>query len=497
MKLKSRLIVTYTVFLGLALLALAVGMNVFAGRMFEKFVRGAIEERSAEIVRAVSELYNPMSRSFDILRLEAIGMLFVHEGYVIDVETEAGGEWSRVWDAREMDMQHCVAALREVEARMESRYGLRGELQNKSYPILHGGAVAGVAGMVNIATYGPFFYSENESDFLSSLNGLLAAFVVVCIVMVALLSVPLAVSIARPVVKAGEAAGQIAGGNLAVRLDESDKTYELAGLAHSINGMAGALQEADRRQKQLTADIAHELRTPLTCLQGGIEAMVDGVWEPTPVRLQSCGEEIRRLATLVDDLALLSRIEWENLTLNKTAFEAAPFLRLIADGFVPAAAEKNVVVKCLTPFPDNVLLTADYDRLKQVLMNLLANAVKYTDKGKVTLSARPLSIDPTRPFPIDPARPPANAPSRGALTEGVSSESPFSWEIVVADTGIGIGGEDLPHVFDRLYRSDKSRGRDSGGHGLGLAIAAAIVKAHGGTIGVESGEHGTAFRVLI
>jgi signal transduction histidine kinase len=468
MKLKSRLIVTYALFTSLALLALAVCVNVFVGKMFEKFVRSAIEARSAEIVRAVSELYNPMSRSFDIPRLEAIGMLFVHEGYVIDVESEMDGVWNKVWDAREMDMRHCVEALREIEARMESRYGLRGELQSRSYPIPQGTADAGMVGAVNIATYGPFFYSENESDFLSLLNSLLVAFTAVCIVMVAGLSVPLAVSIARPVARAGEAAGQIAGGNLAVRLDEADKIYELAGLARSINGLAGALEEAGRRQKQLTADIAHELRTPLTCLRGGIEAMVDGVWEPDPARLQSCAEEVRRLSTLVDDLALLSRIEWETLALNKTRFEIAPFLRLIADGFVPAAAAKNIAVECRAPFPKNAVITADYDRLKQVLINLLSNAVKYTDKGTITLSARPL------------------------LPGGA-----FSWEIAVSDTGIGIGDEDMPRVFDRFYRSDKSRSRETGGYGLGLAIAAAIVKAHGGGISVESDPYGTVFRVFM
>jgi signal transduction histidine kinase len=461
MKLRSRLIVTYTLFMSLALLALTLVINIFAGKMFEKFVRGAIGERSAEIVRAVSDLYNPMSRSFDIPRLEAVGMLFVHEGYVIDVEDGIGV----VWDAREMDMRHCVAALREIEARMESRYGMRGELQNKDYPVLYMGETVG---MVNIATYGPFFYSENESEFLSSLNRLLAALAGLFIVVAASLSIPLAVSISRPVIRAGEAARQIALGNLGVRLDETDKTRELAGLALSINGMAAALEESERRQKQLTADIAHELRTPLTCLQGGIEAMTDGVWEPSPSRLQSCREEIRRLSTLVDDLALLSRIEWENLRLNKTVFELAPFLRLIADSFTPAAAEKNISIVCVTPFPADSVITADYDRLKQVVINLLANAVKYTDKGSVTVSACPL-------------------PGGAA----------FSWEITVADTGIGISGGDLPHVFDRLYRSDKSRGRDSGGHGLGLAIAAAIVKAHGGVIGAESGANGTVFRVQI
>jgi signal transduction histidine kinase len=461
--LKNRLIVTYTLFVSLALLALTLIMNVFAGKMFQKFVRAAIQERSAEIVRAVSELYDPMSMTFDISRLEAIGMLFVHEGYVIDVENSDGV----IWDAREMDMQHCVAALHEIETRMENRYGLRGELQNISYPVWYGGRVTG---MVNIATYGPFFYSENESEFLSSLNRLLVALTVLFIVISAALSILLAVSISRPVIEAGEAAREIANGNLAVRLDETDKTKELAGLALSINGMAAALKEAERRQKQLTADIAHELRTPLTCLQGGIEAMLDGVWEPTPERLQSCGEETRRLSKLVGDLALLSSLEWENVKLSKTSFAIGPFLRLVCEGFIPAAAGKNITLICEPPVPADGIIGADYDRLKQVVINLLSNAVTYTDSGAVTVSARRL------------------------LETGT-----YSWEISVADTGIGINRADLSHIFDRLYRSGASRSRDRGGHGLGLAIAAAIVKAHGGEISAESGGpgEGSVFRVRL
>jgi signal transduction histidine kinase len=467
MKLKTRLILTYALFMSLALLALAIIMNIFAGKMFEKFVRGAIQERSAEIVRAVSELYDPMSMRFDVSRLEAIGMLFVHEGYVIDVENNAGV----VWDAREMDMQHCIAALREIESRMENQYGVHGELQSRSYPVFFGGAVTGT---VNIATYGPLFYGENEREFLASLNSLLIALALLFVIISAVLSVVLALSISRPIVKASEAARQIANGNLTVRLDSTgstDKTRELAGLTRSINEMAAALGEAERRQKQLTADIAHELRTPLACLQGGIEAMIDGVWEPAPERLQSCNEEVRRLAKLVDDLALLSSLEWESMRLNKTSFEIGPFLRLISDSFAPAAAEKNIVILCETPFSADLVI-ADYDRLKQVVINLLSNAVKYTAGGTITVSARPL-------------------PKNDA--------APASWEITVADTGVGISGEDLPRIFDRFYRSDKSRNRDTGGHGLGLAIASAIIKAHGGTISAASGAEngGTVFRIQL
>jgi signal transduction histidine kinase len=285
-------------------------------------------------------------------------------------------------------------------------------------------------------------------------------------------SVFLAAALSRPILKASEAARLIAreytrisGGERSIRISETYKTRELHELSRAINELAQELEEGERRQKQLTADVAHELRTPLTCLQANVEAMIDGVWKPTEERLKGCHEEILRLTALVEDLQLLTSLEWENLVLDKTVFDLEKMLRQTAEQFIPAAGEKGIAIMLdLQSGPVN----GDYNRLKQVVINLLSNAVAYTDRGSVTLRARPLSSGEGR-----------------------------QWEITVADTGIGISPEDLPHVFERFYRSDKSRNRRTGGRGIGLAIAAAIVKAHGGEIYAESGGGGSLFRVVV
>jgi signal transduction histidine kinase len=198
--------------------------------------------------------------------------------------------------------------------------------------------------------------------------------------------------------------------------------------------------------------------------------MLDGVWQVTPERLVSCHEEVVRLTQLVEDLQLLTNLEWEKITLDKSDFDLAQLLETTSEQFRPAAREKNIAIQLDTlPCP----VFADYNRLKQVFINLLSNAVKYTDRGSIIIKVAPM-------------------PDKRV-------------EVSVADTGIGIPADELPRVFERLYRSDKSRNRGTGGSGIGLAIAAAIVKAHGGSISAvpkdsvalgESGK-GSLFRVVV
>ncbi|MDR1389947.1 MAG: HAMP domain-containing protein [Treponema sp.] len=457
LSLKNRLSLTYALFISIALLILTLVINHFAFLMFSRLVRNNINERSGEIVRAVAEQYNPLGNVFDKGALEAMGMHFVHEGYIVRVESTRGAV---IWDARSCDMQQCADVIKTISDRMENQYRLDGKLQSRLYPVNFLGKTVG---NVTIETYGPFFYSETELQFLSGLNRLLLGAGIFFTLLSVCISIPIASRIARPILRAGEAARHIARGNLSVRIQESCKTRELNELSRSINDLAGALEEGERRQKQLTGDVAHELRTPLTCLQGNFEAMIDGVLTPDRERLESCHEEIIRLVRLVKDLNLLSNLEGES-EYHKSDFDLAKLAELTAGQFTGEALKKGIsLVLDLNAAP----LNADYNRIKQVLINLISNGLAYTDAGSVTVCVSP--------------------------REGGA-------ELSVRDTGIGIKAEELPRVFERFYRSDKSRNRGTGGAGIGLAIAAAIVKAHGGTITAESkgiGGEGSVFRVRI
>jgi signal transduction histidine kinase len=183
-----------------------------------------------------------------------------------------------------------------------------------------------------------------------------------------------------------------------------------------------------------------------------MEAMIDGVWEPSADRLSSCYEEIVRLNKLVEDLNLLSILEQENLILRRTEFDLTKLINAAAERFRPAALEKGIEIKLVNQ--EIVMVNGDYDRLTQVFINLISNAVKYTDRGGVTVTI---------------------------------AETQDYCEVRVADTGIGMGEEELSHIFERFYRSDKSRGRNTGGAGIGLTIVQTIVDAHGGQVRAESG----------
>lgn len=459
--LQNRLVFTYTLFISLALGILTLTVNLFTGLIFTVLIKDNIAAKSAEILRVMGDQYRPL-RGFDPLAIEAMGMYFVHEGYIIRVE-DAGG--NLVWDARSCDMQECTAVLKDISERMEKGFRVKGGMQSRRYPVIRGGSPVGT---VTIETYGPFFYSETESRFLSSLNKLLILVALMLTLLSVGISLLLAQAIARPVNKAAEAARHIAqvhsqGLNLeapGIRIPDRYRTRELAELSRSINELAEKLEAGERRQKQLTGDIAHELRTPLACLQGDMEAMIDGVYPPDKPHLESCHEEIIRLTSLVQDLNTLTVLEGEGLRgmeegmmLHKTAFDLGALLGLTGEQFRTAAGEKGIEL-CLNLAESPII--ADWDRLKQVFINLLSNAVKYTDRGRITLSVARAEI----PGPV--------------------------WEVTVADTGMGIPEKDIPHIFERFYRSDKSRNRATGGAGIGLTIAAAIVHAHGGIIRAES-----------
>jgi len=266
-----------------------------------------------------------------------------------------------------------------------------------------------------------------------------------------------------PVADVMAAADAVAEGDMSVRVRE-DIPGEFGRLARSFNRMTAELERSEQQRRNLTADVAHELRTPLHIIQGNLEGILDGVYQPTPEQITATLEETRLLARLVSDLQTLSLAEAGQLPLHRVPVSAADLLSDVATSFSGQAAEAGVDLQIETTGDEAALTSdADPDRLDQLLSNLVANALRYTPAGgKVTLRAAPLE-------------------------GGV--------RLTVADTGAGILEEDLPYIFDRFWRGDRSRTRKEGtGSGLGLAIARQLVQAHGGTIRADSQPgNGTTF----
>lgn len=233
---------------------------------------------------------------------------------------------------------------------------------------------------------------------------------------------------------------------------------EIADVGRAFNLMADSLERAESLRRNLIADIAHELGTPLTVIQGNLRAMLDGVYPLEQQEISTLYDETRLLARLVDDLRELALADAGQLPLRPQVVDLSEMLRAAAERFAMAAETQNVeiVVAGESALPP---VSADADRVAQVLRNLLANALRHTPaSGRITLQGESV---------------------------GAGGASP-SVRVSIVDTGTGIAAEDLPHVFERFYRGDRSRARSSGGAGLGLAIARAWVNAMGGEIGVES-----------
>ncbi len=258
--------------------------------------------------------------------------------------------------------------------------------------------------------------------------------------------------ITRPLMTLTAASARIASGDLAARVTVQSND-ELGTLATTFNRMATHLQTQETLRRNLVADVAHELRTPLTGIQGTVEAIQDGVFPLTIEQVGSIHEQVILLNRLVEDLRTLTNAEAGQLHLDKTTLDLVALCETQVQSFQAQAITQQtdlyLTIKDAPP-----LIHADHQRVGQVLVNLLSNALRHTPSGGVVEVAL------------------------STTAQGV--------EVSVTDSGEGIAPQELPHIFDRFYRTDHSRNRQTGGSGLGLAIARQLVEAHGGKLWAES-----------
>ena len=432
--------------------------NYLINKQFTEYITRQQELRAQIITASISEQYITQKNQWDIEYIHTIGMLSLYEGYILKVYDREGRS---LWDAQSHDMALCNRIMEEISERMRINYPqLEGEFQSEAYPLTQNGLRIG---SVSISYFGPFFLSENEFKFLDSLNKVLIGVGLASLILSILIGHILARRISSPVLKTVEVTKKIAEGNYNVRLEEKADTRELNMLVGSINHLAYSLETLEKLRKQLTGDVAHELRTPITILQSHMEAMIEGVWEPTQERLEGCYEETVRISKLVDDLEQLAKVENRNIKLNKSIFSIQELMRKTADSFENELYKKNLKLALRGP---EVNLYGDPDRMQQVLINLMSNAVKYTGNGgNISFTA----------FETGDA-------------------AGFS----ITDDGIGIPKEEQPFIFERFYRADKSRNRSSGGSGIGLTIVKSIVEAHDGRVKVISQPNeGSTFTVIL
>jgi two-component system sensor histidine kinase BaeS len=285
---------------------------------------------------------------------------------------------------------------------------------------------------------------------------------VVSAVIAVLVALYLAVTLSRPLRHIRAGADAMSAGDLDARVPESGDD-EIAAVAAALNRLAETLQLEEGLRKESVADLAHELRTPVQGILARVEAAQDGVLADEKANLSAMHDEALRLARLLDDLSALAEAERPGLLLDAHPVDLAAIAGSQTAAFAGAFTDKGVDLSSdLQPG----IVDGDPRRLEQIAVNLLSNALRYTDAG-------------------------------GSVRVVVRGDGDQVL-LQVADTGIGISAEDLPRVFTRFWRGEKSRSRDTGGAGIGLSIVKELVEAHGGTVSVESTPgRGSVFRVAL
>lgn len=317
-------------------------------------------------------------------------------------------------------------------------------------------------GMLKV--YYPKGFVDSESVFLQTIQKYILIAVIITVILALAFSMLFSKRLTSGLNSLSGAVEELTKHKKNVRVPLDNLSLEMKQLGIAFNELAMSLDKEERLRKEFTGDLAHELRTPLATLRSQIEAFQDGIWEPTPARLQQSHSELMRLVRLVNELEKLLAAENPQIRLNETKLEAGKILSSIQNLQTPIFKQKGVKL-VIVPSDENITFKGDLDKVTQILTNVVNNALKYTPEG-------------------------------GTVKISALKEDGFGG-FQIQDEGIGIASQDLPHIFERFYRGDKSRARKTGGIGVGLSIVKALVEAHKGSITVESElDQGTTFTVL-
>lgn len=293
---------------------------------------------------------------------------------------------------------------------------------------------------------------DSNRMFIEAVHRYLLWAALVAMILALLLSYLMTKRVLRPLLQMTRISKELASGNFSNRVEVVSRD-EVGQLGTAFNQMANSLEQLEQLRKNMVTDVAHELRTPLTNLRGYLEGLSDAVVPPSVETFHMLESEILRLVNLVDDLQQLSKAESAQAFLQRRHLHIRTLITQLLSLFELRLQAKNIEVQVKIE-PPELTLSADPDKLLQALRNLLENALRYTPKkGEISIAAHKIE-DMT--------------------------------EIAVINTGAEIAAADLPYIFERFFRVDRSRSRDHGGAGIGLSIVKQLVEAHGGQVGADS-----------
>jgi signal transduction histidine kinase len=321
-----------------------------------------------------------------------------------------------------------------------------------------------VVGFVDIGQYSSVLLSEEDLTFKSSINKSIIVSGALALIIIISLSLYFSKQFSTPIREVAKMSVSLSQGNFNTESSIKSNIVELEDLRKSVNILAGKLKYQDTLRKRLVSDITHEIRTPLNILQNNLEAMIDGISPVTKEGLNYLNEEVIRFGKLINDLNLLKEFESESIKLNYEPIFLDQLISEICKDFLMGAENKKISIE-YEILPDEYQIIADKDKMKQVIINILSNSLKFTEEnGKV-------------------------------LIKLYKEKKKIIIEVI--DNGIGIKQEDLPFIFERLYRGDISRNQIEG-NGIGLTIVKNILELHNAKIHVASKDGlGTTVKIYL
>lgn len=432
-----------------AIILITLFVNITISDKFNQYMLDTQNKRDERIVGYFEEIYKR-----DGKWSENAGTELIHEAYMSNYcLTLLDSNKRPIWGMNPNDIKD-KSHLNTMFVKDKGVYN------SKTFEIKPDGIVVGY---IDIGQYSSLLLSEEDANFKTSINKSIIISGIITLLIVIIISLYFSKQFSIPIKEVANMSVSLSKGNFDEKSSTKSNIEELEDLRGSINVLAEKLKHQDMLRKRLIADISHEIRTPLNVLQNNLEAMIDGIFPVTTERLNYLNEEVERFGKLLNNLNTLKDFEEESIKLN---FEVVPIDELLIDvckEFYPVAEAKEIKLDYQIEPNESFNITGDKDKLKQVFINLISNAIKFNkEDGRVAVKLF--------------------ADNKNIVVE-------------VKDNGIGIKTEDLDFIFERLYRGDKSR-NEIEGSGLGLTIVKNILQLHSAVIDVESKEgEGATFKV--
>ncbi|MGL4363090.1 MAG: ATP-binding protein [Cellulosilyticaceae bacterium] len=319
-----------------------------------------------------------------------------------------------------------------------------------------------IAGYVRIIYFPSFLLSKDDILFQTNINRSIIGSGMIAIVCFILIGGYITRLVTKPIYAIAKTSVDLAEGKYTARYKKHSRIIELENLRYSMNYLAQKLEQQDTLRKKLISDVSHEIRTPLHILQSNLEAMIDGIYPIDDDQMEVLYQEVLRFGSLLNNLDKLKNIEEDRTTIKCEEMHINTCVKEVYNAFKIVAKERKIEYNLDIHITDRIMVLGDSSAIKQILMNILSNAFKFTKTGSIKVSTL---IDGKKMF------------------------------ISVMDTGIGIAKDDLPYIFERMYRGDKSREQFEGS-GIGLTIVKHLMLLHEGKIDIKSTE-GLGTKVIL